>query len=80
MATSAYCKAKNITFEMMSKLMRYDSRIKGFSVKNKIKNKKSMEKGHAKSQVSDITPDDPSTGKIQFKIFASIISLSQWRH
>lgn len=61
-------------FKMINKLVSYDTEITGFISKKKIKKLKGVK---AKEfmlwpPVSEITVDDPPTGKIQFKSLAGI--------
>ncbi|KAK7272414.1 hypothetical protein RJT34_28994 [Clitoria ternatea] len=61
-------------FKKISKLVSYDTDIKGYISKKKIKKLKGVKAKELMlwPPVSEITVDDPPTGKIQFKSLAGI--------
>lgn len=61
-------------FKMINKLVSYDTEITGFISKKKIKKLKGVKAKELMlwPPVSEITVDDPPTGKIQFKSLAGI--------
>lgn len=61
-------------FGIISKLVCYDSEITGYVEKNRIKKLKGVKAKELMlwPPVSEITVDDPPTGKIHFKSFAGI--------
>lgn len=61
-------------FKMISKLVSYDTEITGYILKKKIKKLKGVKAKELMlwPPVSEITVDDPPTGKIHFKSFAGI--------
>ncbi|KAG4981310.1 hypothetical protein JHK85_035268 [Glycine max] len=61
-------------FKMISKLVSYDTEIKGYVSKKKIKKLKGVKAKELMlwPPVSEITVDDAPTGKIHFKSFAGI--------
>ena len=61
-------------FKLISKLVSYDTEINGYVQKNKIKKLKGVKAKELMlwPPVSEITVDEPSTGKIHFKSLAGI--------
>ncbi|KAF7803337.1 uncharacterized protein G2W53_042448 [Senna tora] len=62
------------SFKMISKLVSYDTEITGYVQKKRIKKLKGVKAKELMlwPPVSEITVDDPPTGKIQFKSLAGI--------